>query len=487
MRVLYIDIDSLRPDHLGCMGYHRNTSPCIDQVAAEGVRFSGFFAPDAPCLPSRTAFFTGRPGIITGVVNHGGLMSDTAPQGASRSFRASLSEETLASSLRKAGVYTCSISPFPNRHSAYQVWHGFHETHDTGGGGLDNADHVYPYAERWLRSRGHEDNWFLHVNFWDPHTPYDAPAEFGNPFADDPIDPWLTQEIIDAQNASYGPHSAHEVPGLDETMSPKATLGVGRVKDLEDAKAHIDGYDTGIRYVDGYVGRLMELLRDLGIEEETAVIISSDHGENQGELNVWGDHQTADLITSRIPLIIKWPGRTDSLKGSLASGFFYNFDLGAALIEWMGGRVPESWEGKALALEGEGRQSLVLSQGSWSCQRSVRWDRWILIRTYHTGWKEFPEHMLFDAEDDPHQTRNLASSRPDLVGHGLTLLDQWMGEMMGKGLRGDPFWTVIQEGGPHHANDHDPALPGYLQRLRETGRAEKADQLERLKGRPVPG
>ena len=95
--------------------------------------------------------------------------------------------------------------------------------------------------------------------------------------------------------------------------------------------------------------------------------------------------------------------------------------------------------------------------------------------------------MLFDAEDDPHQTHNLAVSRPDLVGHGLKLLDQWMGKMMGKGLRGDPFWTVIQEGGPHHANDHDPALPGYLQRLRETGRAEKADQLERLKGRPVPG
>ena len=59
MRVLYIDIDSLRPDHLGCYGYHRNTSPNIDLVAEQAVRFDNMYVSDAPCLPSRTALWSG--------------------------------------------------------------------------------------------------------------------------------------------------------------------------------------------------------------------------------------------------------------------------------------------------------------------------------------------------------------------------------------------------------------------------------------------
>ena len=72
MRILYIDIDSLRPDHLGCYGYHRDTSPAIDRLAAEGVRFENVYVSDAPCLPSRTALWSGRFGFRTGVVNHAG-------------------------------------------------------------------------------------------------------------------------------------------------------------------------------------------------------------------------------------------------------------------------------------------------------------------------------------------------------------------------------------------------------------------------------
>ena len=95
-----------------------------------------------------------------------------------------------------------------------------------------------------------------------------------------------------------------------------------------------------------------------------------------------------------------------------------------------------------------GRDHLILSQGAWSCQRSARWQDWLLIRTYHTGLKEFPEYMLFNVKDDPHETENLAGKRPDLVGEGLRLIDQWLAERMRDGLRGDPFWGIVAEGGP---------------------------------------
>jgi choline-sulfatase len=266
-------------------------------------------------------------------------------------------------------------------------------------------------------------------------------------------------------------------------------MGRGSIASMGDAKIHYDGYDTGIHYADHYVGKLIQDLKDLGIYEDTAIIISSDHGENQGELNVWGDHHTADNICNRIPLIVRWPGVTDAQAGQARTAMLYNVDLAATLAELVGGEAPEVWNGVSFASSlsramDNGHEYLILSQGAWSCQRSARWDDYLLIRTYHTGMKEFPEYMLFDVAADPHELNSLAAQRQDLVAHGLLLMDRWMGQRMHEGLRGDPFWGIIREGGPLHANERHPSWRRYVERLRQTGRAQHADSLERFGGRP---
>src|SRR5438270_2108784 len=131
MRVLYIDIDSLRPDHLGCYGYHRDTSPNIDRIAAEGVRFEHCHVSDAPCLPSRTALFTGRFGIHNGVINHGGVAADPYIDGAGRRFRSTLGNTSWMRCLRQAGVKTATVSPFGERHSAWHWYANFSEVYNT--------------------------------------------------------------------------------------------------------------------------------------------------------------------------------------------------------------------------------------------------------------------------------------------------------------------------------------------------------------------
>lgn len=490
MRILYIDIDSLRPDHLSCYGYHRKTSPNIDRLAAEGIRFDNVYATDTPCLPSRTAFFGGRFGINTGVVNHGGVYADLPLQGEDRGFLSGFSQNTLASVLRRAGYHSTSISPFPNRHTAYQIWHGFTQTYDTGKRGLENADEMYPPARAWLEANAQKDNWFLHLNFWDPHTPYDHPEVYGNPFEDEPLEGWLTRAALDAQNASFGLHSAREVPGYDDVLPDYWRMGVGHVKTLEDAKAHIDGYDTGVHYADCYIGKLVQDLKDLGVYDDTAIIISADHGENHGELNVWGDHQTADQCTNRLPLIVRWPGVTDAAAGTFKKGLYYHLDLTATLVELVGGEQPKTWDGLSFvsdlsSSQDVGRDSLTLSQGAWSSQRSLRWENWILIRTYHTGLKDLPAYMLFNLKDDPHETTNLAASRTDILNLGLQKIDAWVGEQMFRASRGDPFWGVIAEGGPLHANKHSRNWQDYLERLRATGRREHAETLESYGGQPA--
>src|ERR1700733_6438053 len=82
VRIVYFDIDTLRPDHLGCYGYHRATSPHIDALAERGVRFTDVYASDVPCLPSRTALISGMFGIRNGVANHGGVTADLRAWGA---------------------------------------------------------------------------------------------------------------------------------------------------------------------------------------------------------------------------------------------------------------------------------------------------------------------------------------------------------------------------------------------------------------------
>ena len=127
MNILYIDIDSLRPDHLGCYGYHRNTSPNIDALAAEGLRFSNCHTPDAPCLPSRSAMTTGRFGLHTGVVNHGGARSVMYPYGRDRGFSDNWTDPNWAKQLKENGYHTVAFSPFAERHGAWHWYAGFME------------------------------------------------------------------------------------------------------------------------------------------------------------------------------------------------------------------------------------------------------------------------------------------------------------------------------------------------------------------------
>ncbi|MFX1454538.1 MAG: sulfatase [Promethearchaeota archaeon] len=473
MRIIYFDIDTLRADHLGCYGYHRNTSPNIDKIASEGTIFSECCVSDAPCLPSRASLFTGRFGIHSGIVGHGGTAADLRLTGKTRGFQDQYLRFNWISMLRRAKLYPVSVSPFAERHSAFWFYSGWKEMYNPGFRGMERADQVYPYVEKWLKDNEQSDNWFLHVNFWDPHTPYRTPLEFGNPFENDSIPSWLTQEIIDEHRKSYGPHSACEPSGF--SAEPFVQLfprikDIVEITDLNDFKQWIDGYDVGINYVDEYIGRITELLKEQGIYDDTIIMISSDHGESQGELNIYGDHLTACHIINRVPMIIKWP---DQKWGKKYESLIYQTDIAATILEGLGVNTPEFWDGKSFFKNLEyneefGRNFLVISQNAWSCQRTVRFDNWTLIKTYHTGLKNFPELMLFDYETDFHMVKNVAEENPDVVKRGLEFLDIWFKEMQEKDpLSEDPMNVVLREGGPYHTRDQ---LERYIKRLQESER-----------------
>lgn len=478
MRILYLDLDTLRPDHLGCYGYERNTSPNLDAVATRGVRFENCYATDAPCLPSRAGLYNSRFGLHTGIVNHGGTNAEMRIEGCPRGFRQNPGRLPWVAHLKSQGFKTVSISSFPERHSAWWFCWGWSEMMDPGKGGLDTVEDVEPLALDWIRRHGREDQWFLQVNYWDPHTPYRTPDSYGNPFEDCPAPSWLTEEMFQQHRSGFGSHSPQELWGWDIGKPGAYSRAPAELKSLKDFKTWIDGYDVGIHYMDASIGRLLSLLDDLGVLQDTAILISSDHGENQGELNIYGDHQTADHITSRVPLIMAWPGMK---QGVVDPSLHYNLDLPPTTAELLAARsIPPVWQGQSFAkalIDGKdpGRDHLVVSQCAWSCQRSVRWDRYILIRTYHDGYKDFQDLMLFDVLEDPHETRNLVSERPEIAHRMVAMLENWQADMMRTSpFDVDPLWTVIREGGPLHTRGH---LQSYCQRLRDTGRAHHAKEL----------
>jgi choline-sulfatase len=483
MRILYLDLDTLRPDHLGCYGYHRDTSPNIDRIAREGMRFDQYYCPDAPCLPSRAALMTGRFGIHTGVVNHGGTNADRIPDGADRGFRDSMAHGgSLVNVLRDAGLRTSYVGGFGERHSAYWFYAGFHEVRDTALGGMESAEHVTPAALDWIARNGTSDNWYLHVNYWDPHTPYRAPESFGNPFENDPLPAWLTEETLRKHWDKAGPHGAREVNMYDSNTSPQFPRHPGELPDMAALRRMIDGYDTGVRYMDGHIGQLLDALDKQGVLDDLIIMVSADHGENLGELGIYGEHGTADAITCRIPMIVRWPGTVPP--GTVSDGLRYNLDLVPTLAEMLSRPAKPWWDGESFAgtLRGEpggGRDQLVISQCCHVCQRSVRWDRWLYVRTYHDGYHLFPQEQVYDLEADPHEEHDLAPSRPDLCREGAWRLMAWHDEQMATmppGRTTDPMRTVIDEGGPFHAKGQ---LRKYTERLEATGRGDAVPELKR--------
>ncbi|MEO0965800.1 MAG: sulfatase-like hydrolase/transferase, partial [Planctomycetota bacterium] len=253
MRILYLDLDALNPSHLSCYGYPRQTSPTIDALAARGLRGTGVYCSDAPCLPSRTAFYAGRFGMQTGVVGHGRTAADPKPQGTSRAFKDRFTLDGLAGQLVQRGYHTAMISPFGDRHSAHHFYAGFREMHNTGKGGNEIVDDVEPVLDRWLNAHAVEDSWYLHLNYWDIHTAYRTPGGFGDPFKDAPIPDWFTDDLIQRHLKKTGPHSPLEIGGYMGAhdgfryLKPEHRRYPDTIESLADLREWLNGYDAAIK------------------------------------------------------------------------------------------------------------------------------------------------------------------------------------------------------------------------------------------------
>jgi arylsulfatase A-like enzyme len=303
MRIIYDDVDTLRADHTTPYGYHRDTTPNLQALASRSVVFERYYCSDSPCLPSRTALTSGQFGITNGVIGHFGeaarfrLDSGHGPHPA---------RPLLGQRLQQGGYYTAAVSMFAERHRAYHFLGNFRESIRASNELNDeDARDVNATAIDWLRRHAAEDNWYLHLTYWDPHTPYLAPPEYAERAAAlGPAPAWPDQATIEGHFSVYGPRSALD---LNYFVGPRSGTP-DAIRSRADFETLINGFDGAILYWDEHFGELLHTLDELGIREETAIIVSADHGEAFGENGQYAEHGLANEPIQRVPLVFHWPG-----------------------------------------------------------------------------------------------------------------------------------------------------------------------------------
>ncbi|WP_136689186.1 sulfatase [Halorhabdus amylolytica] len=448
MRVLVVDVDSLRPDHLGCHGYDRPTSPTIDALAAEGVRFTSCYASDTPCLPSRTALVSGRFGARTGVVTHfgDGQWYDQPAGG----HDAATARPLVPRYLSRHGVHTATVSSFGDHHSAYHFSGSFTDAiQPTPRTEDEHAADVTARAVAWLDRHATDEDWLLHVQYWDVHHPYEDVAEDVERVRRAGWSPaWPDAEALAAQQGMTGPRSADlwPTPGAYGDPAYERQYDDWSIPDRFDSTddvAHlVDGYDGAVRKTDREVNRLLDALAAAGVREDTTVVVTADHGDALGEHGIYAEHALAHPPTQRVPFVISGPTVTSG--GRAVDAQVYQFDLAATLCDWFDVPVPDGWDARSLtpAIDGEsfaGREALVCGHGIYTFSRAVYADEWVYIRIYHPGVFSHPGlfnddsadgpaaglELLHDLEVDPHMTENMLADRPRVAGEMRDRLADW--------------------------------------------------------------
>jgi arylsulfatase A-like enzyme len=473
MRIVYFDLDSMRADHFGCYGYPRNTTPHMDAVAEDGVRFNRCYASDSPCVPSRAALFSGRTGLHNGVAAHWGPACQFRFPGVGHRYDPWA--PMFMRHLLQHGYKTVSFSSFLDRHQALWFGAGWSELHTfTLKQGNEDANEVNEAVLPWLEKHAHEEDYFLHVHYWDPHRHYTMPASWARKFAKDSPPAWPDTAAIEKHRESAGPFTPSELFPWGSGKSPVETMP-DEIRNVDDFKQFVDGYDGAVRFMDEHVGRVLNLLREKGIYDETWIIISADHGEAMGEFGIYGDHVCAGEAVNRLPMILCGPGVEHGLA---RDDLIYNVDLPPTLCERLGIPVPEGWDGESFAGlldrgHSEGRDHLIWSHGLYSVQRVVRTSRWNFLRTYHPGLFEFEPRALYDMDADPYQTRNVIDEHPELARKLEASLEKWKAEHLDERWGPDPFDAALAEGPWNYLE-----LDYWLGRLRSHGRDDRAALIE---------
>ncbi len=274
-----ITIDTLRADHLGCYGYFRDTSPALDALARESLRFEHCVVPLARTTPTHASLLTGLYPLEHGVVDN--VTHSRRQQVLPDDIR------TYAQIAEEAGYATAgfvSAAPLKRESGLSRGFQTWTEPADA----QRPADETTADALAWL-NRPPETPFFLWIHYFDPHSPYRPPDPYDAMFTtDDALKRYMEERRF-----------------AEETQKQHIGGEVRAAKSWDSAES-INRYDGEIRFVDTQFARVLEALRTEPLWNNTVIVVTADHGEGLGQHN-WPNHGGYWHEQLHVPLLIRVP------------------------------------------------------------------------------------------------------------------------------------------------------------------------------------
>lgn len=436
--IILLHSDQHRYDCVGVNGHPLLRTPNLDALASQGVRFTHAFTVAPVCVPARTSLLTGTwPSRHLAIANPG----TEAP----RPMRQGL--PTFSQVLSAAGYHLGFVGTWQIDAAASPLQYGFHDY---------ISEHEY---DTWRCRQGlppepHGNGWFGEC---DPHVAPDQTrlgwgaerfielmqryVESGGPFflRWDPHEPHLPNILPEPYCSMYRPTDIAPWPSFPDPLVGKPYIQAQQRRtwkvdgwSWEDWAPFVARYLGEISLLDAQVGRILAAVRDLGIEDNTLVVYTADHGDMCGGHGMIDKHFVMYDDVVRVPLVARYPG--GGIVGGRVNDAFVasSIDLPATFCDVAGLDAPPTFQGQSLLplLRGQaqGRDGAFAvyfgSQFGLYSQRMLRDRRWKYV------WNATAEDELYDLQADPGERINLATlpaCAPELARLRSRLVE-WMSE-----------------------------------------------------------
>jgi len=408
--IVFILGEGLRHDEFSGSGNRILHTPHMDRIAREGAVFKNAFVTNALCLPSRASFLTGAYSHSTGATTND---SDQVP-----------ARFTMVTDVLRQGGYETAFIGKSHVGGAlldhtWDYYFGFkgqadylHPTIIEGSNGTYGPPKTYDRyvddlltekAVEWVRGRG-DKPFCLLLWFYAPHSPFLRPRRMVTMFNGVKIP---VPENFDEDIKGY-PGKPHAVADAENKIGT-TELFVDEPRSLEEL---VKDHYVGVESNDQDVGMVMAALTAKGKLDETAIMLSSDHGFFLGE-HTFYDKRLMYEPSIRVPMLVRWPGHVP--RGEVRKEMILNIDAPVTLLDIAGLPVPATMQGRSFLPLAEGR-----ALGDWRTDwlyeyyeypgyenvrphRGVRTERYKYIH-YFT---EPQEYELYDLRTDPNEDHNL--------------------------------------------------------------------------------
>jgi arylsulfatase A-like enzyme len=419
--ILWLMADEFRSDAMHCAGHPVVSTPHLDRIAREGVRFSNTYTVSPVCSPSRASAFSGRYAHIHGVTtnqmpaNNGEIFLPSilkhygyhtamsgklhfvprrfdfgfdqfwsfAAEGPTpeKGYQAFLKEKYGSPAKFPIVPGTC---PWPDDPLGHDVGVFRHQPQDF------ESEWIADRALEYLRSRKESQQpWFLYTSFLRPHSPSVLPKKYFDMYDPDKVPIFKL------------PANAHQMRTEANEARKRHLIDDERMERVMTAK-----YLGAITNVDDNIGRIFAELERLGMMDNTIILFSADHGNMLGERAQWFKGVQYDG-SARIPLLWRGPKGAPENTGRVEERVIENVDFTPTLLEAAGIPVPEGMQGKSFLKLARGRDP----QWKDRCFSQLRTG---MVRSHQ--WKLIDNSLnlsgdleLYDMKNDPHEARNLAA------------------------------------------------------------------------------